>query len=105
MPKIEQTASRTPFLPDPLGTQGWLRPNHLHPPFNNKKARQALVAMMNQETYLQAAIGGPKYYRTCPSVFACAGPYSSKVGAEGLLKQNMGHARQLVEESGYDGRP
>src|SRR5215831_11933878 len=45
------------FLPDPLGTQGWLRPNHPHPPFNNKKARQALVAMMSQEMYWQAAIG------------------------------------------------
>ena len=22
---------------DPLGTQGWLRPNHLHPPFDNPK--------------------------------------------------------------------
>ena len=105
IPTIEQTASLATFLPDPLGTQGWLRPNHLHPPFNNKKARQALVAMMSQETYLQAAIGVPKYYRTCPSVFACAGPYASKAGAEGLLHQNMERARQLVKESGYDGRP
>ena len=54
IPKIEQTAALTTFLPDPRGTQGWLRPNHLHPPFNNKKARQALVAMMDQNTYLQA---------------------------------------------------
>ena len=105
VPKIEQTASLTTFLPDPLGTQGWLRPNHLHPPFNNKKARQALVAMMNQEMYLQAAIGVPKYYRSCPGVFACAGPYASKAGAEGLVKQNLERARQLVKESGYDGRP
>jgi peptide/nickel transport system substrate-binding protein len=105
VPKIEQTASLTTFLPDPLGTQGWLRPNHLHPPFNNKKARQALVAMMNQEMYLQAAIGVPKYYRPCPGVFACAGPYASKAGAEGLAKQNLERARQLVKESGYDGRP
>ena len=57
VPKIEQNAALATFLPDPLGTQGWLRPNHLHPPFNNKKARQALVAMMDQEPYLQAAIG------------------------------------------------
>src|SRR5262249_40211230 len=62
IPKIEQNASLATFLPDPLGTQGWLRPNHLHPPFNNKKARQALVYMMSQETYLQAAIGVAKYY-------------------------------------------
>jgi peptide/nickel transport system substrate-binding protein len=105
IPKIEQNAALATFLPDTLGTQGWLRPNHLHPPFNNKKARQALVAMMNQETYLQAAIGVPKYYRTCASVFACGGPYASKTGAEGLVKQNLERARQLVKESGYDGRP
>ncbi|HET7342457.1 MAG TPA: ABC transporter substrate-binding protein [Methylomirabilota bacterium] len=105
IPKIEQTASLATFLPDPLGTQGWLRPNHLHPPFNNKKARQALVAMMSQETYLQAAIGNEKYYRTCASVFACGGPYASKVGAEGLQHQNLERARQLVKESGYDGHP
>jgi peptide/nickel transport system substrate-binding protein len=105
IPKVEQNAALATFLPDPLGTQGWLRPNHLHPPFNNKKARQALLYMMNQEMYLQAAIGVPKYYRPCHSVFACAGPYASKVGAEPIAKQNLERARQLVKESGYDGRP
>ena len=105
VPKLEQTANVATFLPDPLGTQGWLRPNHLHPPFNNRNARQALVAMMDQSLYLQAAIGQPKYYRTCHSVFACNGPYASSAGNEMLQKQNMERARQLVKESGYDGRP
>jgi peptide/nickel transport system substrate-binding protein len=105
IPRIEQNSALVTFLPDPLGTQGWLRPNHLHPPFNNKKARQALVHMMNQEMYLQAAIGVSKYYRPCHSVFACNGPYASKAGAEALMKQNLERARQLVKESGYDGRP
>jgi peptide/nickel transport system substrate-binding protein len=105
IPKIEQTATLATFLPDPLGTQGWLRPNHLHPPFNNKKARQALLYMMDQPMYLQAAIGQPKYFRPCHSVFACSGPYASKAGAEPLMKQDLQKARQLVKESGYDGRP
>ncbi|PYM12396.1 MAG: ABC transporter substrate-binding protein [Candidatus Rokuibacteriota bacterium] len=105
IPKIEQTASLSTFLTDPLGTQGWLRPNHLHPPFNNKKARQALLSMVDQPTYLQAAIGPAKYYRTCQSVFACNGPYATKVGADALAKQDLARARQLVKESGYDGRP
>src|SRR5437763_10433251 len=52
IPTIEQTASLATFLPDPLGTHGWRCPTHLHPPFNKKKARQALVAMMSQQTYL-----------------------------------------------------
>lgn len=105
IPQIEQNAALATFLPDPLGTQGWLRPNHLHPPFNNKKARQALLYMMNQELYLQAAIGVSKYFRTCHSVFACNGPYSSQAGAAPLAKQDLARARQLVQESGYDGRP
>ena len=52
IPKIEQNPDLRTFLPEPLGTQGWLRPNHLHPPFNNKKARKALLHMMDQMTYL-----------------------------------------------------
>jgi peptide/nickel transport system substrate-binding protein len=50
IPKIEQNPDLQTFLFDRLGTQGWLRPNWLHPPFNNKKARQALLHMMDQET-------------------------------------------------------
>jgi peptide/nickel transport system substrate-binding protein len=105
IPKIEQNPDLRTFLFDPLGTQGWLRPNHLHPPFNNKKARQALLHMMDQVTYLHLDIGQPKYYRTCYSVFACSGPYSTQVGAEPMIRHDLDRARQLVKESGYDGRP
>lgn len=92
-------------IQDPLGTQGWIRPNHLHPPFNNKKARQALLHLVDQRKYLQAAVGRAKYYRTCPGVFACGGPWESGAGAEGLARQDLNKARKLVQESGYDGRP
>jgi peptide/nickel transport system substrate-binding protein len=105
IPKIEQTPALRTFLTDPLGTQGWLRPNHLHPPFNNKKARQALLHMMDQVTYLAWAHGQSKYYRACYSVFACGGPYVTQAGAEPMMKHDLDRARQLVKESGYDGRP
>jgi len=105
IPKIEQNPALRTFLPDPLGTQGWLRPNHLHPPFNNKKARQALLHVMDQVTYLHLAIGQPKYYRPCYSVFACGGPYATKAGAEPMIQHDLDRARQLVKGSGYDGRP
>ena len=82
IPKIEQNPDLQTLLLDPLGTQGWLRPNCLHPPFNNKKARQALLHMMDQVTYLAWAIGQSEYYRTCNSVFACGGPYATRIGAE-----------------------
>jgi peptide/nickel transport system substrate-binding protein len=103
VPKIEANPALTTFITDPRGTQGWIRPNHLHPPFNNKKARQALLSMVDQAQYLQAAIGQPKFYRTCPALFACGGPLESAVGAP--AKQDLARARQLVKESGYDGKP
>ena len=105
IPKIEQNPALRTFIPDPLGTQGWLRPNHLHPPFNNKKARQALLYMMDQTTYLSLAVGITDYYRSCHSVFACKGPHATKAGAEPLMSPDLARARQLVKESGYDGRP
>jgi peptide/nickel transport system substrate-binding protein len=103
--RLEGNAAITVAIQDPRGTQGWIRPNHLHPPFNNKKARQALLYMIDQQKYLQAAIGQPKYYRTCPAVFTCGGPWESTAGAEALMKQDVARARQLLKESGYDGRP
>src|SRR5271166_6515383 len=105
IPKIEQNPDLQTFLFDPLGTQGWLRPNCLHPPFNNQKARQALLHMMDQVTYLAWAVGQSEYYHACPSVFACGSPYATRTGAEPIIEHDLAKARQLVEESGYDGRP
>ena len=42
-----------------------IRLNHLHPPFNNVKARQAMYYLINQEDYLRAIVGDPKYYTLC----------------------------------------
>ncbi len=104
IPRLEKNPNVTLFITDPRGNQGWLRPNHLHPPFNNKKARQALLYLVNQEMVLQGTIGHARYYRTCPAYFMCGGglPYESAVGAP---KPDLNRARQLLKEGGYDGRP
>jgi peptide/nickel transport system substrate-binding protein len=90
---------------DRHGFQGWLLPNHLHAPFNHRKARQALVAMMDQERYLRGIFGDAGSAGPCPSVFPCGGPGEPTVAAPQLLKPDPDRARQLVKESGYDGRP
>jgi peptide/nickel transport system substrate-binding protein len=105
VPKISQNPTLRTFVFDPLGTQGWLRPNHLHPPFNNRKAREALLHMMDQVTYLALAIGLAKDYPPCHSVFSCSSPYTTTAGAEPMVKHDLDKARRLVQESGYDGRP
>jgi peptide/nickel transport system substrate-binding protein len=105
IPKIEQNPDLRTFLIDPLGQQGWLRPNFLHPPFNNKKARQALLHVMDQLTFLYLSLGQSKYYRSCNSVFACGGPYATTIGAEAIAEHDRTKAIQLLKESGYDGTP
>ena len=60
---------------------------------------------MDQETYLAWAIGQSEYYRPCYSVFACGGPYMTRIGAAPMEEHDLTKARQLVSESGYDGRP
>src|SRR4029077_7957226 len=105
LPQIEKNPDFQKFVFDPLGTQGWLRPNWLHPPFNNKKARQALLHMMDQVTYLAWAIGQPEYYRPSYSVFARGGAFATRIGAEPMMEHDLSKARQLVQESGYDGQP
>lgn len=90
---------------DPLGTVGSLRPNSLHPPFNDPRARQALLWMVDQKDYMRAIIGNEEYWQVCGAYFVCGTPYASEAGAEPLLNKDMDKARQLLEEAGYDGEP
>ncbi len=101
--KLEKNPNVQIVIYDPVGSQGWLRPNHLQPPFNNKKARQALVHMVDQDMYLQAAVGNPKYFRQSGAYFISKSDYGSNVGAPG--KPDFERAKQLLKEGGYDGRP
>jgi peptide/nickel transport system substrate-binding protein len=86
-----------------LENYGGLRPNFLHPPFNNVKARQALALMVDQVEYAQAAFGDKKFWRTCRSMLVCGGPYGVETGSEPYAAQNLEKARQLLKESGYNG--
>jgi peptide/nickel transport system substrate-binding protein len=87
---------------DPIGTQVVLRPNHLLPPFNNPKVREALYYILNQEDYLRAIVGDPSLYKVCPAMFICGAPLETKAGSENL-KVDLAKAKQLLKEGGYTG--
>ncbi len=84
-----------------------MRFNHLVPPFNNPKVREAAMWAVNQEAFLRAQVGPDNegMYFTCPSMYPCGTPYSSPKGSGFMVKGNMAKAQQLLKESGYDGRP
>jgi len=103
VPKIERNPAVGIVTYDVVGNAGVGPPNHLQPPFNNKKARQALTYMVDQERYLQAAVGQAKYYRQSGAYFVSKSEYGSSAGAPG--KPDFERARRLMKEAGYDGKP
>jgi peptide/nickel transport system substrate-binding protein len=89
---------------DPLGAPQMVRFNHLWPPFDNPKMRQAVLAVANQADFMTALAGDPKNWRTCPSFFTCGTPMESKVGSEALAgKRDFDKAKRLIREAGYKG--
>ena len=59
---------------DPLGFQYMGRFNHLQPPFNNQKVRQAALAAMTQEPFLRAQVGVKEFYRSARRCSPAARP-------------------------------
>jgi peptide/nickel transport system substrate-binding protein len=90
---------------DPLGYQLFMAVNHLHPPFDKKEARQALMKGVNQADFMAAAVGDEKLWRECPSVFGCGTPNESRAGAELLTSFDAEKAKAALKAAGYDGRP
>ncbi len=90
---------------NPWGLQYTFRPNWLHKPFDNSKVRQAVFYAFNQEDFLKAVIGDPKYYKVCQSYYPCGTPFFTEAGMQGLLKSDFKRAQELLKEAGYDGTP
>ena len=88
----------------PLASVSYLRPNFLHPPFNDVRARRALALAVNQPDFMAAGYGTPEWWRpTCFSFFGCDTPNGTEVGSEPYRQQNLERARALLRESGYNG--
>jgi peptide/nickel transport system substrate-binding protein len=91
---------------NPLGDVGWIRLNFLHPPFNNVKARQAVLWAVNQEAHMKATFVDPRFYRKCGAYLTCGTPMENDANTEWFRNgPNLERARQLLRESGYNGEP
>lgn len=89
----------------PIETYAVIRFNHLYPPFNNVKARQAVAHAVNQRDYMAAAYGNEKYWRECYAFWVCGSPNGTEIGSEPYRKPDLDKARALLKESGYAGEP
>jgi peptide/nickel transport system substrate-binding protein len=84
---------------------GTLRLNHLHPPFDNPKVRQAMHHLINQEDFMASVIGNPEYYRECHSYITCGTPYSVEDQTGVMSDYDPSKVLPMMEEAGYDGSP
>ena len=105
LPVMVKDANLKVLDTNPLGNQYSFRFNSTAKPFDNPKVKQALLYAFNQEDFLKAVIGDPKYYKTCKAMFICGTPLETTKGTEGLLESNFVKARELLKEAGYDGTP
>ncbi len=82
---------------NPYGYQYNLRFNHAVKPFDDAKVRQAALYALNQEDFLQAAIGNPEFYTTCKAMFVCGTALETTAGMEDELRRsNFEKSKQLL---------
>ncbi len=90
---------------DPLGYVLFMLTNHLHPPFDKKEARQALMWGIKQSEFLEVVIGDAKRYQECPAMYGCGTQNESRLGSEALQGFNPEKAKALLKAAGYNGQP
>ncbi|HEV3185546.1 MAG TPA: ABC transporter substrate-binding protein [Xanthobacteraceae bacterium] len=94
-------------IADPLGNVGTFRMNHLHPPFNDVRARRAILTAMSQEDYMRAVVGDDtKLWKPMPSFIPPDTLLYNEEGGD-ILKgpRRLDAAKRLLAESGYAGQP
>jgi len=94
-------------IADPLGNIGSFRINHLHPPFNDVRARRAIQMALSQEDYMRAVVGDDtSLWKPVPGYFTPDTPLYTEAGGEPLKgKRDYDAAKKLLAESGYKGEP
>ncbi|MCR4268543.1 ABC transporter substrate-binding protein [Nitratireductor sp. ZSWI3] len=106
LPLLETSEDVTVETRDELGYQTIGRMNFKHPPFDNKKIRQAAQMALSQEDVLGTLIGNPDYYKVCGAIFGCGTPLADESGSQTLTSGgDIEGAKKLLEEAGYDGTP
>jgi peptide/nickel transport system substrate-binding protein len=105
VPLLKQSADIRVDIADPLGNVGILRMNHLYPPFNDVRLRQALQMVVNQPDYMRAVVGNDDaLWKSMPSFITPGTPLYTEAGGDVLSgPRNIPGARKQLAEAGYGG--
>jgi ABC-type transport system substrate-binding protein len=110
-PELQQLMRRNRAIQiapiDPLPLTGILRLNHLHPPFDDKAMRQALLPAIVQSDFMAAVVGtDPSMIRDRVGVFTPGAPMANEAGMDALLSpRSLDRAKALLAQAGYRNQP
>ncbi|MER9871365.1 ABC transporter substrate-binding protein [Mesorhizobium sp. M0136] len=103
-PLIESDPNLQLDILDKGGRDVILRMNFLQPPFDNVKARQAMLHLMDQGALMRAGVADPKYIKPVTSIFGQDTPLSNDENTGWYKKGgDPEKAKQLFQEAGYAG--
>jgi peptide/nickel transport system substrate-binding protein len=104
---LEKNRDLTVDVADPRGQIGLLFMNHLFPPFNDVRARRAILTAMSQADYMHVFVGDDdRQWKSLPGYFVPGTPLYTEEGGD-ILKgpRRLDAAKWLLAESGYAGAP
>jgi len=103
IPVLENDDSVVVDTIDELGNWTYFRFNHLYPPFDNKRLREAAMLAVDQSQVLKALTGSDEYSQLCATTFGCGNKYESDYRKDDVIKPNIEAAQAILEEEDYDG--
>src|SRR5438270_3136659 len=105
LPVLKANPDVTIARADPLPNPIMIKFNHLLPPFDNVKMRQAVLAVVSQPDCLTALAGDTSNWEPCASFFTCGTPMANEAGSAALTgKRDLDKAKKLIAEAGYKAR-
>ena len=107
VPMLRKNRNVMVDIQDRLGNIGILAINHLFPPFNDVRARRAVLTALSQEEYMHAYVGDDaNMWKAQPGYLTPGSPLYNEQGGE-ILKgpRKLEAAKRLLAESGYAGEP
>jgi peptide/nickel transport system substrate-binding protein len=104
VPVLERDRNTRTQIYDPNGFLGFLRFNHLHPPFSDVRVRRAIRDVIVQSDFMSAvALEGD--WQECHAMFPCGLPGVIEFPPAPRGAAAMERARAALREAGYNGEP
>src|SRR5216683_2317754 len=100
LPLLDAKSGAKAEVVSKFGFQAIMRMNHLQPPFDNPKVRQAIAKAVDRSMYAAVVAGDPSFATDCAAIFGCGMPYESK---DGIPARDVAAAKAMLKVANAPG--